>query len=351
MKNIYISLLLLFTSFTFGRFEAYPVKECSAYNNMKHTKNTHNIQLKKNVKYTVLKHHKGQNLIIVKGENPAQRWVDDTCFTKNKKSTNRDNVRPAKSDVVKIEDELNTAVENIDREKHTKKYQTDKTSKKNILALSWHNAFCETHRYKKECRPRLSSGLKHYSAKHFVLHGLWPQPRSKQYCNVDNALIAADKHKQWRNLPCLALDEETEDKLNRVMPGFASDLHKHEWIKHGTCYGTEADRYFRDAISLVEQFNSSKAGAYFSKHIGKRVTLKQVRHLFDRSFGVGTGKRVEMKCKKGLVTELWLHLGSGSDDLATLLKRGKITRSRCQGGRIDKAGFTKETNQKAGFAK
>ncbi len=338
MKTIY--LLLLITSFTMARYDALPTESCEAYNNMKHTKNTHRVRLDTSHKYTVLKHHKGQNLIIVKGESPAQRWVDDSCFSKPDKKTNRDDVSPAKSQVVNIEDELTFATLNIARTKHTNKYQSNVTSTQNLLTLSWHNAFCETHRYKKECkRSLLPFGKAKYSEKHFVLHGLWPQPRNKQYCNVDKQLVAADKHKQWRDLPCLSLDEETEDRLEKIMPGFASELHKHEWIKHGTCYGTEADHYFRDAISLVEQLNTSKVGDYFMKQIGKKVTLKQVRHLFDRSFGVGAGKHVELKCKKGLVTELWLHLGSGSDDLATLLKKGKQTRSRCQGGRIDKAGF------------
>ena len=338
MKKIGI-LLLIFSALVYARHDAIPSQACEAYNNMKHTKNTHHVLLDTTRTYTVLKHHKGQNLIIVKGETPAQRWVNDDCFSKPKKKTNRDDVSPAKSQVVNIEDELTFAALNIARTKHTKKYQNNITSKQNLLALSWHNAFCETHRYKKECKSRRLPGLKQYSEKHFVLHGLWPQPKSKQYCNVDKELIAADKHKQWRNLPCLALDEETEDRLEKVMPGFASELHKHEWVKHGTCYGTDAEQYFRDSISLVEQLNASKVGDFFTKQLGKKVTLKQVRHLFDRSFGVGAGKRVALKCKKGLVTELWLHLGSGSDDLATLLKRGKITRSRCQGGRMDKAGF------------
>ena len=49
--------------------------------------------------------------------------------------------------------------------------------------------------------------------------------------------------------------------------------------------------------------------------------------------------------KMDLVTELWLHLGSGSDDLATVVKKGKSTSSVARwtvkkgGFKIDKAGF------------
>jgi len=331
MKKFF-SLIVLLTLSLFARETVYPAKVCPAFNNMKHTKNSHNVQLDLSKKYTVLDHHKGQNLILIKGEQPAQRWVDDTCFSSSLSTANS----------------VDEAIERIGKEpettKYTKKYEdkiSDKEiSKNNLLALSWHNAFCETHRSRKECkRSLLSSGKGKYSKNHFVLHGLWPQPRNNVYCNVEKDFVNADKHGQWRDLPCLAMDDEIDARLAKVMPGFASELHKHEWVKHGTCYGTDPQTYFEDAVSLVEQFNDSKVGDYFSKNIGKQVTLKQVRHLFDRSFGVGAGKRVELRCKKGLITELWLHLGSGSDDLGTVLKRGKQVRSHCQKGLIDRAGY------------
>ena len=347
MNKLFL-LFMIFTVSLLAREEAFAAKECPAFNNMKHSKNTHAVHLDTTQKYTVLRYHKGQALVLIKGENPAQRWVDEECFSKSQNASNSTSVKKADSDSLSIEEELSKSSENIVFSSHAKKYKQNNTneydnpelSKNNLLALSWHNAFCETHRYRKECKRSVpSSGKGKYREKHFVLHGLWPQPQSKMYCNVDKSLVAADKHKQWRHLPCLAMDEETEDRLEKVMPGYASDLHKHEWIKHGTCYGTDANRYFRDATSLTEQLNHSKVGDFFTKNIGKHVTLKQVRHLFDRSFGVGAGKRVELRCKKGLVTELWLHLGSGSDDLSVLLKRGKPTRSRCQKGLIDRAGF------------
>lgn len=197
--------------------------------------------------------------------------------------------------------------------------------------------FCETHRYKKECKRSVDSLIRSKAhEKSFVLHGLWPQPRNNVYCDVDKELMYADKAKRWRDLPCLVLDEEVENKLEKVMPGFASELHKHEWVKHGTCYGTDANTYYKDAIDLVEQVKDSVLGKFFSKNIGKNITLRQVQNLADKSFGKGAGKRVELRCKGGLVTELWLHLGSDSDDLSTLLQRGKVTRSRCRTGRIDK---------------
>jgi len=346
--NKLIILLMIFTVSLIAREEAFATKECPAFNNMKHSKNTHAVHLDTKQKYTILKYHKGQALVLIKGEQPAQRWVDEKCFIKRNNGSNPMNVKKVESKVISIEDELSKTSVEIDLTKHTKKYEINNINKyynpkllqQNLLALSWHNAFCETHRYKKECkRSLLSFGKGKYSEKHFVLHGLWPQPRNNIYCNVEKDFINADKHGQWRDLPCLAMDDEIEDRLAKVMPGFASDLHKHEWVKHGTCYGTDPQTYFEDAVSMVEQLNNSKVGDFFTKNIGKHVTLKQVRHQFDRSFGVGSGKRVELKCKKGLITELWLHLGSRSDDLGVLLKKGKQTRSRCQKGLLDRAGY------------
>jgi len=340
--------------------ELYPKKECGLFNNLKHTKNRGQEVLKLDRTYEMLKHHKEQYLLKVEYATPSQRWVDDDCLTlrplrgtplygvKQAQSTKQ----PVVKNTVFLNNELKSADKNIAEKPQKHFVKKKRTSKQNLLALSWHNAFCETHRNKKECKRGLSDLLKRKASDtQFVLHGLWPQPRNKVYCNVDRALVNADKNRRWRDLPCLALDEEVEDALEKVMPGFASQLHKHEWIKHGTCYGTDASAYYTDAVSLVKQVNTSVLGKFFTQNIGKRITLQQVRVLADKTLGKGTGSRLELQCKRGLVTELWLHLGSGSDDLATLLKRGKKTRSRCKGGFIDKAGFTKETGTRVGFGR
>jgi len=80
-------------------------------------------------------------------------------------------------------------------------------------------------------------------------------------------------------------------------------------------------------------------GAFFAQNMGKRISLKEVQSLVDKSFGRGAGSRVALQCNRGLITELWFYIGDGSDDMATLLQEGKPTRSRCKGGRIDKAGY------------
>jgi ribonuclease T2 len=294
----------------------------------------------------MLKHHKGQYLLKVDYATPPQRWVDDNCLTLRPlrhsplyKAGNQPVSTPQEVNVeVSIKDEVNNTnkYNNID----SKEYVNENISKQNLLALSWHNAFCETHRYKKECKRTFGSLLR--SKPHetqFVLHGLWPQPRNNVYCNVEDRLASLDKNKRWRELPDLRLNDETEDELAKVMPGFSSGLHKHEWIKHGTCYGTDANAYYADAVSLVKQVNDSEVGRLFETNIGKTVSLAQVKDAFNRAFGLGAGNHVQLQCKGGMITELWLNLGSGSDDLATLLKKGERAFSRCERGRVDRAGF------------
>jgi ribonuclease T2 len=346
--NKLVIIFILFSISVLAREEVFPSKVCPAFDNMKHTKNTHGVHLDTQKRYTILRHHKGQNLILVNGAQPSQRWVDDECFSRHSESSASQTVNAVENETIGAEDVLSKLTLNTDLTKHTKKYENINTneyknkniSTENILALSWHNAFCETHRHKKECkRSTFFFGEGKYHEKHFVLHGLWPQPKNTVYCDVDAKYVSLDKHKQWSRLPALDLQKDVEEDLQKVMPGFASNLHKHEWIKHGTCYGTDANTYYRDSISLVTQLNDSKVGVFFTKNIGERVTLRQIRLLFDRSFGMGAGKRVELKCNKGLITELWLHLGAGDDTLSMRLKNGKETRSHCQGGLVDRAGF------------
>lgn len=305
-------------------------KECSAFNNMKHTSNTNNIELEVGKKYRILQKNKGQILTLIEGERVAQRWVDEACFYENKEAeinTSKESKQlPTLADAVKssmIGSKTNATLSNS-------------TSKQNLLALSWQNAFCQTHQYKKECK---SMSFKDYGASNFVLHGLWPQPRNNQYCNVSKKVVGTDKNKQWHRLDKLDLNSSIRSELSILMPGYSSNLHKHEWIKHGTCYGTNANDYYSDAMILLRQVNSSAIQKYFKLNIGKTVRLKEVRQAVEKSFGKGTGKHVTMNCKKGLVTELWFHLGNGEEDLKGLLLKGESPKSRCYKGRVDPVGF------------
>ncbi len=301
------------------------VKSCEAFNNMKHSNNSNDIKLTVGKKYRILQENKGQTLILVEGERVAQRWVDEACFS-DKKTETKQEEKPSR---------LSSLLKSI-KDKGTVKQIHKSTSKQNLLAISWQNAFCQTHQYKQECK-NMSS--KDFGAFEFVLHGLWPQPRNNQYCNVDKKQVGMDKNKQWHRLNRLDLTSEVRSNLAKLMPGYGSNLHKHEWIKHGTCYGTNASDYYADAMNLLTQVNSSKVGQFFKQNIGKTIRIEDVRKEFDKAFGNGAGKHVTMNCRRGLVTELWLHLGNEGKTLSELFKKGEQPRKTCYKGRIDAVGF------------
>ena len=116
-----------------------------------------------------------------------------------------------------------------------------------VLALSWQPAFCEYRPEKAECRA-LNDGDLPVTETQLSLHGLWPQPEGNVYCGVPAGLVALDKASQWADLPEVALDDETREALAVAMPGTASFLERHEWIKHGTCHrgAGGADEYYDD---------------------------------------------------------------------------------------------------------
>ncbi len=341
---IFLSLLLMVITLH-ADLQLYPKRTCGLYNNLKHSRNSGNLTLDMHQSYTMLKHHKGQYLLKVPTANPSQRWVDDDCLTlrplrgtplyeKQQTTPNQPTTIPSPKKAPNSVATPAPSPSNLSQ--HTN------LSKENLLALSWHNAFCESHRYKKECKRNFMQLFKSLPGDdHFVLHGLWPQPRHKSYCGVPKKQIWLDKQKRWQQLPPLKLSDETREKLQRIMPGYSSYLHRHEWIKHGTCYGTDAQTYFDDAMAWTEAINASPIGQFFLANRGKVVDLNRIRHLFNKTFGRGAGHKVAMQCKGGLITELWLYIGGEGEDLASRLKQGKAARSRCQRGRIDRAGFGK----------
>ncbi len=296
-------------------------KSCAAYNNMKHSSNTNGIKLEVGKEYRILSKKEGQILTLISGERIAQRWVDEGCFSDKEVATEKKESSTLSSIVTSIKEKLSPK---------------KATSKRNLLAISWQNAFCQTHQYKKECK---SMSKKDFGASHFVLHGLWPQPRNNQYCKVSKKEIGMDKNKQWNRLSDLDLNTTTRKRLSTLMPGYSSNLHKHEWIKHGTCYGKKSNEYYTDAMDMLTQINNSKVQQFFEKNMGKKVSLKEIKKVVDGEFGKGAGNHVTMNCQKGLITELWFHIGSNESTLKDLLKKGETPKSRCFKGIIDRVGY------------
>ncbi|MEK0085343.1 ribonuclease T2 family protein [Benzoatithermus flavus] len=209
-----------------------------------------------------------------------------------------------------------------------------------VLAVSWQPAFCELNERRPECRDQTGERP---DATRFSLHGLWPE--AGEYCGVDPDLRRRDRPESWQLLPEVALSAETRRALEALMPGTRSGLDRHEWLRHGTCYGASAEEYFRASIRLVQTLNESRVRDLFARRIGGRLTLAEIQKAFDDAFGRGTGERVGVVCEgKGadrLITELRLRLEGTIDEgatLAGLMASAPPARERCPSGKVDPAG-------------
>jgi len=190
------------------------------------------------------------------------------------------------------------------RKKGGKKIATD-----TVLALSWHNSYCRLHPKARDCALKFTAD---WANTHFTLHGLWPQ--GQNYCS---------------NFQPLQLSAGFLKLLRIYMPGVVEGLHIHEWRKHGSCFGTDAQTYFFTALKLTKEFNLRKERGingmilkifptpiqrYFATHMGQYVTLAQVRWVFKKSFGDKNGRKFQLVCgQKGqfgikYITEIRIKL-------------------------------------------
>jgi len=138
-----------------------------------------------------------------------------------------------------------------------------------VLAISWQPGFSESRPGIPECRTQTPE---RYDASRFSLHGLWPQPGNRTYCSVSPAEMRRDATRRWKRLESLQLPADMRQRLEKVMPGTLSYLHRHEWIKHGTCYADTPENYYRDSLLLIDQINASAVQNLFHDSIGRQLT-------------------------------------------------------------------------------
>lgn len=208
-----------------------------------------------------------------------------------------------------------------------------------ILAASWEPAFCETARGKPECA-QLSKAR--FDASHFALHGLWP---TGEYCGVSTNHEQLDRDGRWSALPPVDLDPALRKTLDQVMPGTRSQLERHEWIKHGTCFGSDQSAYYRTSTQLLDALNASKVRDLFAANIGKPLTRDEIRIAFDDAFGTGAGQRIRVSCdddgERRIISEITIGLwGTPGDapNLGKLIRAARPTDGGCTGGIVDPAG-------------
>jgi ribonuclease T2 len=175
------------------------------------------------------------------------------------------------------------------------------------MAISWQPAFCETKPNKLECQ---TSTPARFDATHFTLHGLWPEGAA--YCGVSRTNKTYDTSNRWNKLPSVDLSSSTRALLNREMPGTASYLERHEWIKHGTCSGYSQETYFAGALSLLTSVYSTNLQALIVNNIGRTVTVDDMYAAAEQDYGMAANSAIEFICSnvnnKQYLSELRYHL-------------------------------------------
>lgn len=301
-----------------GTFTA--TQTCPAYQSIRKSTNPGEINVEPSKIYQILAKNKDEATayrISVDGAQPSERWVSATCGTIDVAGV-----------LAPISGQPATATTSGVRATH-------------VLAMSWEPAFCSKHQDKTECGELTSAS---YGSKNLSLHGLWPQPRGTQYCNVPANQKQADTDHRWNDLPEPDMSADTQKRLAAVMPGIKSNLQRHEWIVHGTCYGSNADSYFARAAGLAEAVNASKVSQVFADNAGRNLSAQTIRAAFDESFGPGAGSRVTVSCSgRGptrRITEVVMSLAgdvTGSAALGDLLRSAQPISVGCPGGLLTSA--------------
>jgi ribonuclease T2 len=210
-----------------------------------------------------------------------------------------------------------------------------------VLAVNWQPGFCEVQPNASECRTQTAQ---RFDATNFSLHGLWPQNGS--YCGATEQEQETDLEGLWLDLPQVELPAALRDDLERVMPGTQSFLDRHEWIKHGGCYGADMEEYFGDSLLLLAALNGSQVRELFAASLGMELRIEDVRQAFDEAFGNGAGERITMACNtdgsRQVIRALEIRLAgeiTAAEDFADLILSAPPTEEGgCRVGVVDPAG-------------
>jgi ribonuclease T2 len=206
-------------------------------------------------------------------------------------------------------------------------------SSSSLLVLTWAPSLCTVESSASGCR----SGRVAKLGSSFVLHGLWPQPRSQQYCDISRRDAASERKKP------LPLPADLADRL-RAMMSDADVMAPHEWYAHGSCSGVAPAEYFSIATRLADEAISI-LDPLFDSAVGRRLTARAVREAVEARAGSRAGARVALVCRGAqgsgpMVYEVRLslptvaQLRSGGPSLAQALTGGPAVAPGCGQGQV-----------------
>lgn len=179
------------------------------------------------------------------------------------------------------------------------------SSSSSWLTMTWGPSLCMVEATNAGCK----SGHVGQMGQSLVLHGLWPQPSTEQYCGVP--VRGADRRSV--DLP---------DGVRNTLQDMMSDettMAPHEWYAHGTCSGVTPPEYFGIATTLATQVRSLLDPVFVNAK-GDQLSPRALRESLDAAFGGNAGNRIGLTCRdvdgQSIVYEIHLSLPSIVDLLA-----------------------------------
>lgn len=205
-----------------------------------------------------------------------------------------------------------------------------------LLVLTWAPSFCLVEPGNAAC----GTGEVQAKGETLILHGLWPQPRDRQYCG-----LTQDMRDRESSLPPVQLSDATRSRLGSTTVN-TEELANHEWYTHGTCAGVSPDAYFTDAATLTDEARQV-LDPVLRDAPGDRLTLSAVQERVDAAFGAGAGARVALDCRTSpgegaVVVEVQFSLppvaalrdNEGTVSLANSLREGPPLPVQCRHGSV-----------------
>lgn len=308
-------------------FEA--AKNCPAYQSKNNKTNPGNVQTQAGKSYPFVRFNRDENpdwiQIRIDGASPAERWVHNSCGTLNASPGGEDRENEDES-----ESEESDAGEETEDE--SSQCRIAGRADDHTFALSWQPAFCELKSGKKECKIR-DPGV--YQARNFTLHGLWP---NKDACRTNYGFCKGEeKFSDFCQYEPVRLSPAIQKELARVMPSVHAGtcLERYEWFKHGLCQTNwDAEEYYAVSIRLTNEFNRA-AGPIMARNVGGSVSEKDFYREIDAAFGPEAYKRLQLKCQKGDLVDVYIKLPreiSRDSSLRDLIQKAEPDfRSNCGG--------------------
>lgn len=209
-------------------------------------------------------------------------------------------------------------------------------SSSSLLVVTWGPSLCKVEPSNAGCK----SGHVGTLGPALILHGLWPQPPTEQFCGVPKS-----RDQQNADMSSLKLPANVQTSLQSMMSD-VTVMVPHEWYAHGSCSGVAPAEYFDLATTLTDQV-TDVLDPVFEKAVGGHVSLSSVRDRFDAEFGEGAGNHVGLDCREAGGNEIVayevrlslppvrdLRSPDGTVSLGSLLDRGPTIFAGCRRGLV-----------------